>query len=216
MFDSLTPCRNPVIESPNDKKTGKPSRTATLPPTRHVDYSEMNPEDLLSEIESLHSRVAELEAVELRLRNLEKALRESSERFRLFYELVPLPYQSLDQNLIRDCLEQILASRCYRVITAGNGAEALEIYREKKDEIDLVILDLIMPGMAGLDFLDAIFKIDPAATALIASGYSVDESTKRSLKACEFIRKPFDAREIFQTIRRILNQTDSPKHLVRG
>jgi two-component system cell cycle sensor histidine kinase/response regulator CckA len=114
-----------------------------------------------------------------------------------------------DEQRIRNAVEQILTSRGYKVLTAENGKEALEIYREKRDEIDLVVLDLNMPGISGTEVLEAILKIDPRARVLIASGYSVNESTKRILEgeASGFVRKPFDASEILRAVRRVLDET---------
>jgi len=123
-----------------------------------------------------------------------------------------------DESRIRSVVAEILRPFGYIVFTAENGYEALEIYREKKDEIDLVILDLNMPRMGGKECFDKILKIDPEARVLIASGHSVDESIKKLLgfRASGFIGKPFDARELFRALRRVLDEPGSLRSPVRA
>ncbi|GEM_PF-311174 len=108
--------------------------------------------------------------------------------------------------------EQMLMRRGYKVFTAENGAEALEIYRERKDEIDLVVLDLIMPEMGGEQCLEEILKLDPTAKVLIASGYLASRTTNGDTEggAGGFIAKPFDTREFLRVVREVLDKTDSP------
>ena len=114
-----------------------------------------------------------------------------------------------DDELVKDLVKEILDSAGYRTLTAGNGSEALEIYRKRGGEISLVILDLIMPEMGGHQCLDELLKIDPEAKVLIASGYSVDGSILGSIDAGAkgFIGKPYDAKRILQKVRKVLNQS---------
>lgn len=114
-----------------------------------------------------------------------------------------------DEERIRNVVEQILTPNGYQVLTAGDGYAAMEIYREKKDEIDLVVLDLNMPGMGGVEVLDAILKIHSTAKILIATGYSTDQTEKELVAAgaSGFIAKPFDAREFLKAVRRVLEGT---------
>jgi DNA-binding response OmpR family regulator len=114
-----------------------------------------------------------------------------------------------DDKDIRNIVEQFLKRNGYKVFSAENGLEGLRIYREKKDEISLVVLDLIMPEMGGEQCLAEVLKIDPEAHVVIASGYTANESTKELLKrgAVRFLQKPFSARELLQVIRDILDAT---------
>jgi len=112
-----------------------------------------------------------------------------------------------DDNAVRDLAKEILEWAGYKVFTAGNGLEGLEVYRKRCPEISLVILDLIMPEMGGRRCLEEILKIDPEARILIASGFSADGATKDAVEAGAggFIGKPYDAKEILRTIRRVLD-----------
>jgi PAS domain S-box-containing protein len=112
-----------------------------------------------------------------------------------------------DEERIRNTVEHVLTCSGYTVISADNGKQGLEIYRERKDEIDLVILDLIMPDMGGEQCLEEILKLDPAAKVIIASGYSTRGATKEVTErgARGFIAKPFDAGELLRVVRGILD-----------
>ncbi len=112
-----------------------------------------------------------------------------------------------DEPLVKELGEMILKQFGYTVLTASNGKEGLEIYTRRKDSIDLVILDLIMPKMSGSECLNEIMKIDPSAKILIASGYDANGSIHGALGegAGAFIRKPYEARELLEAVRNLLD-----------
>ncbi len=116
-----------------------------------------------------------------------------------------------DEEAIRNSGESILSLFGYSVLTAANGREGLELYREKRHEIALVILDLIMPEMSGRDCLREILSIDPNAKVLIASGYTANGRIDQALreKARAFLRKPYEAQRMLTLVRQILD-TESP------
>jgi PAS domain S-box-containing protein len=113
-----------------------------------------------------------------------------------------------DESFIRELAEDILRRFGYAVITASDGEMALEIYREKKASISLVILDLIMPGMGGERCLEEILKIDPSQKVVIASGYSPMGSTRHALQkgARAYAKKPYDVRSMMAMVREVLDQ----------
>ncbi len=113
-----------------------------------------------------------------------------------------------DEELIRDLARRILSKTGYTVLAAGSGEEALEIYRNKKDEIALVILDLIMAGMGGRQCLDKLLEIDPKTKILVASGYSASGPAKEAVEAGArgFVDKPFQMRHLLRTVREILDE----------
>jgi PAS domain S-box-containing protein len=113
-----------------------------------------------------------------------------------------------DEEIVRDMVTQILAPRGYQVLIAETCDEALEIYRENGPDIKLVILDLIMPGMGGLQCLEEILRINPRATILISSGAQVDKTTRDflELRTSGFLSKPFDAKELLRSVRRVLDK----------
>ena len=95
----------------------------------------------------------------------------------------------------------------YHVLAATNGKTALSVFQAKQDEIDLVILDLIMPGMGGGEVYDALKEIDPTVKVLLSSGYSLDGQANEILeRGCNgFIQKPFNMQSLSEKIEEILN-----------
>jgi len=113
-----------------------------------------------------------------------------------------------DEEFIRELGVDVLGRAGYTVLTANNGENALELYRQERARIDLVILDLIMPGMGGSKCLEELLTIDPHTRVLIASGYSPDGPTKGALDrgAKGFVSKPYDTNQLLQLIREILDR----------
>ena len=111
-----------------------------------------------------------------------------------------------DEEINIDVMDEWLRILGYKVLTAMNGKEAVAIYQEKGKEIDLVILDMIMPGMNGGEVFDAIKAINPEVKAILSSGYSIDGKAKeilqRGIKV--FIQKPFRIDGLSQRIREVL------------
>jgi two-component system, cell cycle sensor histidine kinase and response regulator CckA len=112
-----------------------------------------------------------------------------------------------DEDLVRELGERILVKNGYEVLTASNAMEAIEIFAREKDRIDLVILDLIMPGMGGKDCLRELLKLDPAAKVLIASGLAADASNRECLDlgARGFLAKPFRIKEMLKKVRMVVD-----------
>lgn len=103
---------------------------------------------------------------------------------------------------------EVLGQLGYRVVTAGSGQEAVTVFLEHEQEIDMVILDLVMPGMGGGKTFDALRSINPCVKVLLSSGYSVDGEAKKILeRGCGgFIQKPFRIAEISQKIKEVLGK----------
>jgi len=116
-----------------------------------------------------------------------------------------------DEQLIIDVESKLLQRMGYRVLTAGNGSQAIEIYRQNKGAIAIVILDMIMPQVSGGEVYDKLKKIDPQVKVLLSSGYSVDSEAAEILKrGCNgFIQKPFRPETLSGKIRAILSQRKS-------
>jgi len=112
-----------------------------------------------------------------------------------------------DETMILDVGSEILTVLGYRVLTANSGKMAEEIFSEKKDEILLVILDMIMPETSGSQVYDCLKKIDPNVNVLLSSGYSFNEQVAEILrKGCSgFIQKPFNIEGLSNKIQNILN-----------
>ena len=113
-----------------------------------------------------------------------------------------------DEPAIRNLSEQTLRLFGYTVLLAEDGERALEIYRNGKDRIDLVVLDLIMPGMGGKQCLEKLIEINPHVKVIIATGYSDDQSLVENLgrTARRILAKPYEVAEIVTAIRDVLDE----------
>ena len=112
-----------------------------------------------------------------------------------------------DEDPLRDLGQQILTRAGYSTLTTKSGEEALEIYEEKKDLLDLVILDLSMPGIGGYKAMEGILELNPRAKVIIASGYAANGTVKKALHggAAGYLAKPFNSAELLATIRNVLD-----------
>lgn len=115
-----------------------------------------------------------------------------------------------DETVILDLAETILSRFGYKVIRAENGEQALTIVAEQSGQVDLVILDLNMPGMGGHSCLEALAARYPDLPILIASGYSPNGSVRETLAAgaAGFIGKPYQLKEMLKVVRDII---DAPR-----
>jgi two-component system cell cycle sensor histidine kinase/response regulator CckA len=113
-----------------------------------------------------------------------------------------------DEEIVIDVGSQLLEKLGYTVFDARGGKEAIQIYQENKDNIDMIILDMIMPDMGGSDVYDKIKTIDPDVKVLLSSGYSIDGQATEILKrGCNgFIQKPFNLKRLSRKIREVLNK----------
>lgn len=111
-----------------------------------------------------------------------------------------------DEDFNRDLGKDILESIGYDVILASNGKEAVEIYSENNNKIDLIIMDMIMPIMDGSEAFMMIKENHPEAKIIIVSGFSEDEKIKRLKNyGLEFIiNKPYAVAEFSQLIHKVL------------
>lgn len=105
-------------------------------------------------------------------------------------------------------MREILENSGYKVLIAGTGQEAVALYMEKGMGIDLVLLDMIMPGMGGGRTFDALRGINPAAKVILCSGYSADGEARRIMeRGCSgFIQKPFRLADITGMIREVIEK----------
>ncbi|MCX7965770.1 MAG: response regulator, partial [Syntrophorhabdaceae bacterium] len=113
-----------------------------------------------------------------------------------------------DEKVILEVGKELLEVLGYKVLTAENSFDAVKIYMERMDEIDLVILDMIMPVKDGEETFEELKKINKNVKVLLASGYSVDKATERIMeKGCSgFLQKPFNLNELSVKIKEILGE----------
>jgi two-component system, cell cycle sensor histidine kinase and response regulator CckA len=114
-----------------------------------------------------------------------------------------------DEESVRELAARILTRAGYRVIRASNGIEALDMFSREGASIQLVILDLIMPQMSGVECLKELIKRSPQVKALVATGYSGDASIRECLEAGAkgFVGKPFRIKELLHEVRSVLDES---------
>ncbi|MBN2339845.1 MAG: response regulator [Deltaproteobacteria bacterium] len=108
-----------------------------------------------------------------------------------------------DEPLVRRSGTRILTQMGHRVIEAENGEEAIQKYADTTPPVDVVLLDLIMPGMDGDEVFDALQKMDPNVRVIFVSAFSKDTIRVDNLLAdgaLDFIQKPFSVKQIAQSI----------------
>jgi CheY-like chemotaxis protein len=113
-----------------------------------------------------------------------------------------------DEEMILSAGQQMLERIGYSVLTAASGQNAIRLYDANQAEIDLVVLDMVMPEMSGGDTYDRLKKMNPAVRVLLSSGYSINgQATEILNQGCNgFIQKPFTMKAFSQKVREILDQ----------
>jgi len=109
-----------------------------------------------------------------------------------------------DDEVLSGLIREILEASGYRVLTAFNGREAVAVYDTWRDGIDLVLLDMIMPGMGGAETFRELKAMNPDVSVLVISAYSLPDEVRDLLaQGCKgFLQKPFRIPELLSAIRR--------------
>jgi DNA-binding NtrC family response regulator len=109
-----------------------------------------------------------------------------------------------DEKIIHEVLEDLLCSEGYECELSSSGPEALK--KHESESFDLVLLDLLMPGMDGIEVLQKIKKMDPSAVVIIITAYASVESAISAMKkgAFDYIQKPFKHDELLITVKRAI------------
>lgn len=113
-----------------------------------------------------------------------------------------------DEQIMRDGCSRILSKDGWSVITAENGKQGLEEVQARLDKIDVILLDLMMPGVSGMEVLDQVRLIDPNLLVIVITGYATVESAVEAMKkgAYDFIPKPFTPDQLRIVVRRALEK----------
>ena len=116
-----------------------------------------------------------------------------------------------DEAAVRFATRMILEQAGYRVIEAANGHLALDTFRQRSSEIDLVVTDMIMPGMNGRELADQLREIRPDIRVLFTSGYTDDTVFRQSLvePGSHFIQKPYTPQALTAKVREALSGQSS-------
>jgi len=113
-----------------------------------------------------------------------------------------------DEQIMREGCSRILSKDGWAVITAENGTKGLEEIKVQSEKIDVILLDLMMPGMSGMEVLDHVRTIDPNLLVIVITGYATVESAVEAMKkgAYDFIPKPFTPDQLRIVVRRALEK----------
>ena len=113
-----------------------------------------------------------------------------------------------DEDMIRMLAKDLLGSKGYTVLEASNGQEALDIYAANRASIDLIILDMAMPGLDGREVFIRLKDQNPDVQTILSTGYAEDERARemmaQGVKA--FVQKPYRAEEFAAAVRRVLDE----------
>ncbi len=113
-----------------------------------------------------------------------------------------------DEKIILNVGMELLESMGYQVLVAGNGKEAIEVFKKTHDNIDMIILDTIMPEMGGDQTYEKLKEINPRIKVLLSSGYGINDQAVQILaNDCDgFIQKPFNLEDLSKSTRAILDK----------
>jgi DNA-binding NtrC family response regulator len=111
-----------------------------------------------------------------------------------------------NEPLVLEALEDILDLVGLHVVSAEDGEEGIAAYREHLDEIELVILDMRLPGKDGPDILKALRAINPSVKVIVSSGYDEEEVVQRftGQQPILILKKPYDAETLLAKVNSVL------------
>ena len=111
-----------------------------------------------------------------------------------------------DESIIRDSIAEFLESEGYQTMTASNGEEALEIV--KKHDIDLLLSDVRMPGIDGIELMNEVNLISSETLIILMTAFASVESAIQALRsgAADYMLKPLDFEELLMRIQAILER----------
>ena len=115
-----------------------------------------------------------------------------------------------DEEELLKVVTEMLRIMGYDVLSAKSGSDAVALYNEKNKEIDLVVLDIIMPDMDGIETFRRLKEIDKNVKVLFQSGFRLDQTkgAKYAKESCGSIRKPFSIADLSEKIKMALNPSE--------
>ena len=113
-----------------------------------------------------------------------------------------------DDADVRNMVIDVLSTHGYTLLEAANGDDAIRIFKERKDAISLIILDVVMPERTGKEVLDEIIRIDPGVKAIFMSGYTGDIVIDKGVQkdSVDFLQKPLSVPKLLGKVREVLDR----------
>ena len=122
-----------------------------------------------------------------------------------------------DEELLLDLLKEMLEGEGYRVITAADGQQAVDLYKVEQERVSLVLSDMGLPSMGGWEVLRQLKAINPAVKVILSSGF-VDTKVRQDMiksGARDFIQKPYMPEKVIQQIRESIVADDKEQDRTR-
>ena len=121
-----------------------------------------------------------------------------------------------DEEIVRNITVRILSQLGYKVFSASDGGEGISFYEKKRDEIDLVIIDMVMPILSGRECFLQLKKLDENVKVILTTGYSINIAEENLYKdgIQGFIPKPFVITQLSEIIAKALASGNMGSHLV--
>lgn len=115
-----------------------------------------------------------------------------------------------DEVEIRNLVRIVLTDIGFEVIEAHDGVQALELFHQQKDELVLVILDVMMPGRTGIEVYEEMRAADPNIKAILSSGFHENESVRRIAESKEihFLKKPYLTRTLQDMVIKMISESN--------
>ncbi|HTP13718.1 MAG TPA: response regulator [Bacteroidota bacterium] len=121
-----------------------------------------------------------------------------------------------DEELLLDLLKEMLEGEGFRVLTAADGPQAVDIYRAEKEKVSLVLSDMGLPSMGGWEVLRQLKTISPTVKVILSSGF-MDTKVRQDMLtagAQDFIQKPYMPEKVIEKIQEVIlggrKEFDSP------
>jgi CheY-like chemotaxis protein len=115
-----------------------------------------------------------------------------------------------DEDALRAVGRQMLEAYGYTVLLAGDGTAALELAQNHPDPIQLLITDILMPKMGGIELAEQLSKLRPELKVLYTSGYNDSGSNLQMLPGARYLRKPYAMENLARTLRELLDSPQPP------
>jgi CheY-like chemotaxis protein len=123
-----------------------------------------------------------------------------------------------DEDMVLRVGTRMLERLGFRVLRAAGGEAAIDIFRDRADDIDLVLLDMVMPGLSGSQVFEALREIDPDVDVLLSTGYSIDDRAADVLRrGCRgYVQKPYSIATLAEKIDAVLARGGQPPAATGG
>jgi len=119
-----------------------------------------------------------------------------------------------DEDVLRSVVAKILRRRNFEVIEAGDGRSAIEILESDPDRVEVILLDVTLPGISGRELFDELCRIRPGVKVILSTAYA-QETAMRGFEGRDvwgFIRKPYRTDELVKLLQRVSQESKAPIH----